>query len=211
MAQWGKNDNAANSVTWGPALVKAAPDSSNQTALYANNFSGQFISGQNTGVFGVSSAEQRAAREGGLAKGAHAGWQIRKVGTGGRAGRVQYETLVAMKDILGDGSDDSLLPDYTIVISSQPSSSNMNVNSAISFTVVAATVPAGGSLVYTWERAQGNGVFLPVSTGGIFGGATSATLTVSNNATLNANTFRVIVQATGASNVVSANANVLVY
>lgn len=41
----------------------------------------------------------------------HAGWVVRTEGTGGRAGRVQYETLVAMGSMTGDGSDDSLLPD----------------------------------------------------------------------------------------------------
>jgi len=49
---------------------------------------------------------------GGKNKGvAHAGWNVRTVGTGGRAGRVQYETLVAMGSITGDASDDSILPD----------------------------------------------------------------------------------------------------
>ena len=42
---------------------------------------------------------------------AHAGWNVRKVGTGGRAGRVQYETLVAMGSMTSDGSDDTILPD----------------------------------------------------------------------------------------------------
>ena len=42
---------------------------------------------------------------------AHAGWNVRTVGTGGRAGRVQYETLVAMGTIQGDGADDLVLPD----------------------------------------------------------------------------------------------------
>ena len=41
----------------------------------------------------------------------HAGWVVRTVGTGGRAGRVQYETLVAMGTITSDGTDDSVLPD----------------------------------------------------------------------------------------------------
>lgn len=41
----------------------------------------------------------------------HAGWNVRTVGSGGRAGRVQYETLVAMGSITGDGSDDDVLPD----------------------------------------------------------------------------------------------------
>lgn len=40
----------------------------------------------------------------------HAGWVLRTVGTGGRAGRVQYETLVAMGSITGD-SDDTVFKD----------------------------------------------------------------------------------------------------
>lgn len=41
---------------------------------------------------------------------AHAGWVRRTVGTGGRAGRVQYETLVAMGSIAGD-AEDNVMPD----------------------------------------------------------------------------------------------------
>lgn len=48
---------------------------------------------------------------GGENKGVTAGWNIRTVGTGGRAGRTQYECLVAMRNITGDASDDSILPD----------------------------------------------------------------------------------------------------
>ena len=42
---------------------------------------------------------------------AHAGWVVRREGTGGRAGRVQYETLVAMGSITGDDpGDDKYFP-----------------------------------------------------------------------------------------------------
>ena len=41
---------------------------------------------------------------------AHAGWVRRTVGTGGRAGRVFYETLVAGGTISGDQSDDIQFP-----------------------------------------------------------------------------------------------------
>jgi len=55
---------------------------------------------------------------------AHAGWVLRTEGSGGRAGRVQYETLVAMGSLgaqtaaygtpanPADASDDTFLPDY---------------------------------------------------------------------------------------------------
>jgi hypothetical protein len=54
---------------------------------------------------------------------AHAGWVVRTEGTGGRAGRVQYETLVAMGSLgaqtaaygtaatVGDASDDTIIPE----------------------------------------------------------------------------------------------------
>jgi len=41
----------------------------------------------------------------------HIGWNLKVAGTGGRAGRVQFETLVAQSTIVGDGSDDITLPD----------------------------------------------------------------------------------------------------
>jgi len=44
-------------------------------------------------------------------KASQVGWVKRTVGTGGRAGRVQYETLVAMNSITGDAADDLVLPD----------------------------------------------------------------------------------------------------
>ena len=36
---------------------------------------------------------------------AHTGWVKKTVGTGGRAGRVHYETLVAASSITGDAED----------------------------------------------------------------------------------------------------------
>jgi len=42
-------------------------------------------------------------------KGAHAGWILRTVGSGGRAGRVNVETLVAMGSMTGDGDDDTVV------------------------------------------------------------------------------------------------------
>jgi len=50
----------------------------------------------------------------GFEKITHSGWIKRTVGTGGRAGRVQYETLVAMGTAAatsGDAADDLVLPD----------------------------------------------------------------------------------------------------
>lgn len=61
--------------------------------------------------FTGQTATAAAVISGASSKGFHAGWVIRKVGTGGRAGRVQYETLVAMGSIASDGSDDTIFKD----------------------------------------------------------------------------------------------------
>ena len=41
----------------------------------------------------------------GASEGFHIGWVQKTIGTGGRAGRVQYETLVAASSITGDAED----------------------------------------------------------------------------------------------------------
>jgi hypothetical protein len=58
------------------------------------------------GGTGAVAATQLTGQEG-QTKGALAGWNLRKEGSGGRAGRVSYECLVAMGSISGDGADDN--------------------------------------------------------------------------------------------------------
>ena len=54
-------------------------------------------------IFGVDTTEAGVAGNG--KKVAHSGWVLRKVGSGGRAGRVQFETLVATGTISGDAEN----------------------------------------------------------------------------------------------------------
>lgn len=56
-----------------------------------------------TAILGIGTAVE--------SKGAHAGWVKKTVGSGGRSGRVQYETLVAMGSITTDAVDDKSFPD----------------------------------------------------------------------------------------------------
>jgi len=67
--------------------------------------------GNNAQFFEIFAVINRATATAALGDGAvggsqHAGWVKRTVGTGGRAGRVQYETLVAMGSMTGDQADD---------------------------------------------------------------------------------------------------------
>jgi len=65
-------------------------------------------------VSGATVATATASLGSGSSQGGHIthpGWVRRTVGTGGRAGRIQYETLVAMGTISSDAADDAVLPD----------------------------------------------------------------------------------------------------
>jgi len=75
--------------------------------------------GNNAQFFEIQAAADQATATASLGSGAgaggtvvtHAGWVRRTVGTGGRAGRVHYETLVAAGSVTGDQSDDIQFPD----------------------------------------------------------------------------------------------------
>lgn len=68
-----------------------------------------FSGGGGTGAAATGTIVNSSSQEAAGAVG-HTGWVIRKEGTGGRAGRVSYEVLVA-GGITSDGSDDSVLPE----------------------------------------------------------------------------------------------------
>lgn len=204
MALWGSVDNAANSDIAAVIQYKRATTSANQTALFDNSTQDAFITDATVGQFGVDTQEMNAVPAG-TAKPAHAGWNIRTVGTGGRAGRVSYETLVAMGSMSGD-AEDAKFPDYTLSITTQPSSANGAAN--VTLTVVAASRPTGATLTYLWQRNAGAGWVSVANTAGVYFKATSPSL-IANAAVANANTFRVIVNTTGTSgNTISANASV---
>lgn len=207
MANWGNTDDAANSVLWATTQVKLTPNTDNQANLYTNTTADAFISGLTVGQFGVSGAEAQALRAGANTKVAHAGWVLRTVGSGNRAGRVQNETLVAMKTITGDGSDDAVIPDYKLSITTQPSdaSGNSSADEIVTFTVAAASVPSGASLTYKWQ-VWGGSSFGNITDAGAYSNSATATLSVLANTASDGEIYRVQVGATGAANVVSSNA-----
>lgn len=206
MALWGNNDDAANSTISTPAQFNQAPTTANRDNLFGNTTASGIVTGKTVGVFGVSEAEQQAS-VGTNEHPAHAGWNLRTVGSGGRAGRVHYETLVAMSSLTGD-AEDVALPDLTILITTQPSNDSQVVGNAVTFSVVAGTQPSGGSLSYQWQADGGPGVetWGNLADAGVYSTTTTATLNISDNTTLDGNVYRVIVSAAGADTVNSANA-----
>jgi hypothetical protein len=144
------------------------------------------------GTWGVDTSEAQATNVNG-----HAGWVLRTVGSGGRSGRVNEETLVAMGSMTGDGTDDPVYPDAVITITTQPVGVTANTGDNVSFTVVATSVPTT-TLSYQWTGPQGDV------------GTDSATLAVNEVEAANAGGYYVTVSATGADDVVSANATLTI-
>ena len=202
MPLWGNKDNAANSDIAALMQVNKSMTSANQTSLFDNTTTGAFFENMKIGQFGVDTNEITADPNG---HGYHAGWVLRKEGTGLRAGRVTYETLVAMGSMSGD-AEDTKFPDYRISITTQPSSNSAQTNHNVTFTVVSTSVPTT-TLSYNWQRNSGGGWTNVLNTSGVWYGNTSATLTANVNVA-NANTLRVQVSATGAATVTSTNATV---
>jgi hypothetical protein len=199
MAQWGKSDASSNAVLWAPTSVKLAPTSTNRGNLYGNTTANAFVAGATVGMFAVDANE--IAAQGG--KAAHSGWVLRTTGQGGRAGRVTEEVLVAGG--ISTDAEDAVYPDLTIRIVTQPTdlSANSSDDEVATFAVVGATTPTGGTLSYLWQANSGSG-FANVA------GGTSANLAVNANTAVDGTQYRVVLSATGASNVTSSVATLTI-
>jgi hypothetical protein len=103
MALWSNTD--ANTGAPKFAVASGLGVSANGRTLYANTQTSAFVTNANVGLFGVDTNEiANTSVASKASKPAHAGWILRKAGTGNRVGRVQTEVLVAMGSMTGDGS-----------------------------------------------------------------------------------------------------------
>lgn len=194
MSQWGKSDQANNAPIWAAAQSKQKANSANRDALYGN--------GTATGLFAVDAAEITSG--GGTI--AHTGWIRRVVGTGRRSGRVQTEVLIAGG--IGTDGEDDIFSDTTITISVQPASKSVNTGLATTFSVGAVANPVV-TMTYQWQANTGSGL-ANLAAAGVYSNVTTSTLSISDVSALDGVTFAVVVSASGANSVTSANATLTV-
>ena len=163
MSSWGNNDNAANAPLWAATQVNVKPDSTNRTNLFDNTTQDYWAStladgsvrngGKAVGVFGVDVQESLATHA------QHTGWTLRTVGSGGRAGRVQNEVLVALSSMTGD-SDAQVYANVSITLS-RPSNASALANATyfantVSFSVTPTLVGnTAATLTYLWQYLNG--------------------------------------------------------
>ncbi len=165
-----------------------------------------------TNVFGVDTNEIKATA---ATKGvAHAGWVARTT----RGSRTTFETLIALSKNgaapanMGD-FEDTVFPDATITITSQPAATATSVAGAAIATlstVTATVVPSTATITYQWQQSTNGGTSYSNinAAGGVFTGVTSATLGVNagmtdTSSTWNAAKFRCVLSVTGGASVTS--------
>jgi hypothetical protein len=168
MSSWGNNDNAANAPYWAvsSAIMNtavevhgAAPSAANVAKLYANTTADAYITGETIGLFGLDSQEV-GALEGTSHRGTHTGWVLRTTGSGGRAGRIQEEVLVAMSGMNGDG-DAQTYANVTITLTG-PSNGTVVAGSANANVITFSVSPTlagntSAALTYQWQVNNNSG------------------------------------------------------
>ena len=213
----GNYDSAANVPLWAAASVFKAPTTAEATALYGNTTTSSYVTGEAIGIFAVDDNEIQVDGS----KGSHAGWVLRTIGSGGRAGRVTEETLSVVATFRTDNNaDDAVYPDTSISVTTQPLSRTLFANTAnansTTFVVAVATKPTGVTTSYVWQYNTLNGslgwtnVLNSVGTqvaNTTFAGNTTATLTVTpKNIDANTFVFRATATATAPAGITNATA-----
>jgi hypothetical protein len=228
MSSWGKTDSNTSAPKWATARVNVRQNANNTANLFnnttANYWASTLADGSvrnnniTVGLFNVDAQETAVTEVTANTTGRppHSGWVLRTVGSGGRAGRIQQETLVCLNSNIGDADGQT----YANVYISLATSGNQTVNSNTSFTNVASFVVTptltgntSAALTYNWQYNNSTGSYgwanIPANTTNIhFSGNNTATLYAMPGTTANnTNVFRVVVTAAD-EGVVATSANV---
>ena len=219
MSSWGNYDNAANTPVWSVSAANLTPNTDNVAVLFDNTTVDAFKTtlgdgsvrhaNQAVGVFAVDSQEAGATGH------THSGWVLRTEFTGGRAGRIQEEVLVAMNNILPPDSDGQVFANVSITLTSPSNDSIIAGSGNTAVFTVKPTIKGNTSatLSYQWQVNNNSGSLgwtnvingTPANT--TYAGGTTNTLTVTPTTTeANNYVYHVIVTATD-QGVVSTSAN----
>jgi hypothetical protein len=201
MAQWGRNDQPSSALanvqtsngapigTYTAVKLGGGANASfaNTTgsrgqidiAMFSNTTPSAFLSGAAVGVFGVSATEQANNRLNAAERGAHAGWNLRRAGTGPIISIVANTTLVGYVNT-----------DFITVTS--PATDGTNA------TVTFTTNSTGGSLSFTITEAGSGFDLVTIPTSNI-----AITNSTGGTATGNTTTTGLVVTAGGRAGRVS--------
>jgi hypothetical protein len=174
MPLFGNKDLPNNMPNYVTKQFKKEQTANNKMSIYGNATSNAFVGGQTVGVFAADVDEVGTNPEI-----ASQGWVLKTVGSGGRAGRVHYETLVATH-ITTQYANSSLVK-YSITIDTQPTSRAKNVADYTTVSVVAHETPSASPsiLTYQWMANTGSG-FANLTANSTYANVTTANLYIAN-------------------------------
>jgi hypothetical protein len=205
MPSWGNKDAAANAPYWAvnSTIVNATnvkanyagPTAANVARLYANTTADVYTVGETIGLFAVDTQEASVRGTTG------SGWVLKTTGSGGRAGRVQEELLVAISSFVNGDGDAQTYANVAITLDALGSKSVVagGGNTAIFTETVTLTGNTSAALAYQWQ-VNNAGTWGNVANGTpantTYAGATTSALTITPTYTdANGYKYRVIVTA----------------
>ena len=157
-------------------------------------------------IYGVDAGEATANNE-------IPGWAYTNVYTDMHGNiRRKSEVLCTLATITTD-AEDTVYPDVKIVIGTQPSNATVGAGNTASFTIVATTLPTGGTVNYRWQRAANSiAAFADLTNAGTYANTTTPVLAIANSSVaVSGSVYRVQMSGTGQSaNTVSANATLTI-
>ncbi len=188
------------------AAIAGVAYSLSEKPVYTLEDSGyQYNANPKREVYGVDKYEISALGVSTQYGGIHAGWVGIQtyVDMHGNL-RVKSETLVAMSEVSsggvasytgsGDASDDSILADAIITITSQPASVGVGTTATATFSVTASATPSYATLSYQWQQDPNTGTFANLA------GQTSTSVSIANtDSSKNNYKYRVVVTSGDAS------------
>lgn len=159
MPSWGNRDAAANAPYWAvnstivneanTKINASAPTAANVAKLYANTTADVYTVGETIGLFAVDTQEASVRGTTG------SGWVLKTTGSGGRAGRVQEELLVAISSFVTGDGDAQIYANVAISLAALGSKSvvaNTESSNTVSFVAVPTlTGNTSATLTYQWQ------------------------------------------------------------
>lgn len=224
MSSWGNYDNAANAPYWAVSsaimnvteteLGASAPTAANVALLYGNTTADVYTTNETKGLFMADKNEVDAS--GAIPA---TGWVMKTTGSGGRAGRVQWEVLAVVKGIQNDAAatEDAALPD-AVITTTNPTGVMFVAGAGNNgtFSVTTSVDPASATLSYLWQVSTDGGSTYASAANGVtantvyVGNTTSSLRVYATNTDANTYTYRVQITANNAlanSNTVTTTAN----
>lgn len=174
MALFGKTDANISKPKWLSATEKAS-------TFFVSTEEAQLATNKAKGILGP-------------------GWyQVSSKVTNDGQKREFAECIVALSVLnatSGDAADDTIVADVELAFTTQPVSVTVVAPAVASFIV--AVTPAPGA-TYQWQEKIGSSVYANVVDAGVFSGATTATLAISDSTGLDTHRYRCIVSNAAAT------------